>query len=257
MYGICDIACVPMRREPNHRSEQVSELLFGDSFEILETQSDWIKIKCSYDDYEGWIANSLFTAYSATEYKLDLKKKHACSYDLVQPATSKTRQIPILIGSTLPNYDGMIVKFGKEKFTVNGRVTHPKNKYDVAFLQKTAKQYLHAPYRWGGKTPFGIDCSGFTQMVFKLMNVRLQRDAYQQATQGKFITFVNHTKAGDLAFFGENDAITHVGILLDEEKIIHASGKVRIDKIDQNGIFNVETKKYSHKLRFFKRIKNI
>src|SRR6185503_990752 len=106
---------------------------------------------------------------------------------------------------TLPGFDGMIVKLGKEKFNVNGRVTNHKKKYDSAFLQKTALQFLHAPYRWGGKTPFGIDCSGFTQMVFKIMNVRLKRDAYQQATQGEFITFINETKLGDLAFFGTDE----------------------------------------------------
>lgn len=256
MYGICDISCVPIRKEPSHRSEQVSELLFGDSFEVLDEHKDWIKIKCSYDDYEGWISNTVYASCSAVDYKNDRKKMHACSYDILQPAISNKRQIPILIGSSLPNYDGLIVKLGKEKFNVNGRVTSPKKKYDIAFLQKTVMQFLHAPYRWGGRTPFGIDCSGFTQLVFKIMNVRLKRDAWQQATQGEFITFIHEAVIGDLAFFGTDDKITHVGIMLDNEQIIHASGKVKIDKIDQNGIYNSELKQYTHKLRFIKRIKN-
>jgi hypothetical protein len=256
MYGICDISCVPIRKETSHRSEQVSELLFGDSFEILDEHKEWIKIKCSYDNYEGWILNSLYASCSGIDFKNDKKKMHACSYDILQPAISKHRQIPILIGSSLPHYDGMIVKLDKEKFTVNGRVTNPKKKYDSAFLLKTANQFLHAPYRWGGKTPFGIDCSGFTQMVFKIMNVRLLRDAHQQATQGEFITFINEAITGDLAFFGAEDKVSHVGIIIDDGKIIHASGKVKIDKIDQNGIFNVQTKTYSHKLRFIKRMRN-
>ena len=255
MYGICDISCVPIRKETSHRSEQVSELLFGDSFEILDEYKEWIKIKCSFDDYEGWILNSLYASYSGIDFRADKKKMHPCSYDILQPAISRIRQIAILIGSSLPHYDGMIVKLDKEKFTVNGRVTNPKKKYDTAFLQKTAMQFLHAPYRWGGKTPFGIDCSGFTQMVYKIMNVRLRRDASQQASQGEFITFINEAITGDLAFFGMEEKISHVGIIINDGRIIHASGKVKIDTIDQTGIYNMEQKKYTHKLRFIKRIK--
>ncbi len=255
-YGICDISCVPIRKETSHRSEQVSELLFGESFEVLDEHKEWIKIKCSFDDYEGWISNTVFAPCSGPDYRNDRKKMHACSYDILQPAISSKRQIPILIGSSLPNYDGMIVKLGKEKFSVNGRVTNPKKKYDAAFLQKTAMQFLHAPYRWGGKTPFGIDCSGFSQMVYKILNVRLKRDAWQQANQGEFITFINEASIGDLAFFGNDEKVSHVGIIINDEQIIHASGKVKIDRLDQNGIYNIEQKKYTHNLRFIKRIKN-
>lgn len=244
-----------MRKEASHRSEQVSELLFGDSFEVLDEHKEWIKIKCSFDDYEGWVLNSVYASCSGIDYKSDKKKLHPCSYDILQPAISSKRQIPILIGSSLPNYDGLIVKLGKEKFNVNGRVTSHKKKYDTAFLQKTAMQFLHAPYRWGGKTPFGIDCSGFTQLVYKIMNVRLKRDAWQQAQQGEFITFMNETRIGDLAFFGGDDKISHVGIIIENEQIIHASAKVKIDRIDQTGIYSLEQKKYTHKLRFIKRIR--
>ncbi len=173
-------------------------------------------------------------------------------------ALSSVRQLPVLIGSTLPSFDGMNFKLKNEKFVYNGQaITHGNgNDYDhEKILEKCALKYLHAPYLWGGRSPFGIDCSGFTQMVFKLMDVRLKRDAYQQAQQGKDIGFADLAQEGDLAFFENKEGkISHVGIILKNKKIIHASGCVRIDKIDAYGIFNEETKKYSHNLKVIKRV---
>jgi hypothetical protein len=242
-----------MRKEPAHRSEQVSELLFGDSFEILDEEKEWVQVRCSYDDYSGWIQQGQFTWYSGPEFRFDKKKFHPCSYDILQPALSSKRQIPILIGSSLPNYDGMQMRINKESFSLSGRVTNPQKTANESFLIKTAMQYHNAPYRWGGKTPFGIDCSGFTQMVFKMMNIRLQRDAWQQGTQGELVSFYE-AKTGDLAFFGDEERITHTGIIISESKIIHSSGKVRIDVLDEDGILNAETKKQTHQLRLVKRM---
>jgi hypothetical protein len=257
MYGISDISCAPMRKEPAHRSEQVSELLFGDSFEILDEEKEWVEIRCSYDEYKGWIQQSQFTWYSGPEYRNDKKKFHPCSYDILQPALSARRQVPVLIGSSLPNFDGMLMHISKETYSISGRVTNPKKKADLNFLIKTSMQYLHAPYRWGGKTPFGIDCSGFTQMVFKMMNTRLKRDAWMQATQGEPVHTIDEMKEGDLAFFGDEEKITHTGIILPEMKIIHSSGKVRIDTITEKGILNAESKKITHKLRSIRRLINL
>lgn len=253
-YGICDLSCIPMRKEPSHRSEQVSELLFGDSFEVLDEHKEWSHIQCSFDGYQGWVLTAQTTWYSGIEYKNDRKKFHPCSYDILQPAISQKRQVPILIGSSLPHFDGMVMKLNKESFAISGRVTSTRHEKETAFLLKTAYQYLNAPYRWGGKSPFGIDCSGFTQMVYKMQNVRLLRDASMQATQGESIYFLSQCLPGDLAFFGDDDKITHVGMLIDQETIIHASGRVRIDKVDQQGIFNAERKQYTHTMRLIKRI---
>ena len=116
-------------------------------------------------------------------------------------------------------------------------------------------RYLNAPYLWGGRSPFGIDCSGFTQLVFKFAGIKLQRDAYQQGGQGSIINFIEEVQPGDLAFFSNDEgAIIHVGIMLKDNRIIHSSGKVRIDKIDHFGIYNAETKKHSHLLKLIKRM---
>jgi cell wall-associated NlpC family hydrolase len=122
-------------------------------------------------------------------------------------------------------------------------------------LVKTAYQYLNSPYLWGGKTPFGIDCSGFTQMVYKLNGYKLLRDASQQSTQGEVLSFIEESEPGDLAFFdNEEGKIIHVGIMLENNYIIHASGKVRIDRLDHLGIYNAEINRHTHRLRVIKKI---
>mgnify|MGYP001812336606 CR=1 FL=1 len=122
-------------------------------------------------------------------------------------------------------------------------------------LITTALQYLNAPFQWGGKTPFGIDCSGLSQMVYKINGYSLPRDAEEQAAQGDVLSFVEESEPGDLAFFDNNEGvITHVGIIMKNNYIIHAHGKVRIDRIDQTGIFNSELGAYTHKLRVIKKI---
>lgn len=255
MFGICDISLVPVRKEPNHRSEQVSELLFGETFEILDEKKEWVQIITAYDEYSGWINHRQFAELKGKDFKKEESSFLSCSYELVQPANSEKRMIPILLGSTLHDFDGINFRINKEKFTCAGRVTHPNLERSPDFLRKTALMYLHAPYRWGGRSPFGIDCSGFVQLVFKLLNIKLKRDASQQAGQGEFVTFINEARIGDLAFFGsENEKITHVGIVLEEGKIIHASGRVKIDELDQNGIFSKTDGKYTHKLRFLRRV---
>ena len=161
--------------------------------------------------------------------------------------------VPILIGSSLPNFDGLNFKIDKKKYLFQG-ISLENNNSNISKIQKIALKYLHAPYLWGGRSPFGIDCSGFTQIVFKFLDILLPRDAYQQAELGTSIAFVEETKIGDLAFFGTEEKITHVGIVLSNTEIIHASGKVKIDRIDHLGIYSKEQKKYTHKLRTIKRL---
>lgn len=252
MFGICNLAIVPVRLEPSDRSEQVTQLLFGEHFTILEQQTKWSKIKIAFDNYEGWIDAKQYQEISEKQFDSLNESPIVLSADLIEFISNpKNELLPISIGSSLSflNDDSINIY----NFSFEGiRTCGVKPKSD---LVKTAYMYLNAPYLWGGKTPFGIDCSGFTQMVYKLNGYNLLRDASQQATQGDVLSFIEESEPGDLAFFdNEEGNIIHVGIMLDNNYIIHASGKVRIDRLDHLGIYNAETNRHTHKLRVIKKI---
>ena len=257
MFGICNLSVVPCRAEASDRSEMLTQLLFGERFKILEEIPSWTKIKIAYDDYECWIGSKQFLRISGSVF-MDLEKsKTVNSFELVQVVSSSTTSqiIPILLGSTLPGFNGKTFSIEKSYFTYDGFTNENAVPNSRNAIIENAFLYLNAPYLWGGRNPFGIDCSGFTQMVFKLNGVKLKRDAIQQAEAGETLSFLEEAQEGDLAFFdNEEGRIIHVGIILNESKIIHASGKVRIDSLDHEGIFNSETQKYSHRLRIIKRI---
>ena len=255
-YGICDLSIIPIRAEPSDKSEITSQLLFGESYKVAINRDKWVKIKTSYDDYEGWIDQKQYNTVSKADFDILQSKEISVALDLVGTAVSNKRHTPIVIGSSLPDFDGLNFKIIKEKFIYNGQAVTPGSHtgYD-SIVEKCAMKFLNAPYLWGGRSPFGIDCSGFTQIVFKLLGIQLPRDSYQQAECGKPVDFVAQATIGDLAFFQNDEGkITHVGIVIGEGKIIHASGRVRIDKLDHFGIFQEKTRKYSHHLKSIRRI---
>jgi len=255
-FGVCDLSIIPVRSEPAERSEMVSQLLFGESYNVLIKKSKWYKIKTAFDNYEGWISeNQHHAVHERYFFKLQ-QSKHPVALDSVHNAVARDKNVFIVAGSTLPEYDGMNFKLDADKYVYYGQAVFPEHPLSLEkVIEKCALKYLNVPYLWGGRSPFGIDCSGFTQAVFKVLGIALKRDAYQQAEQGQLVDFVELSKEGDLAFFeNETGKITHVGIVLKDQKIIHASGKVRIDKLDHFGIFNTDNGRYSHKLKFIKRI---
>jgi hypothetical protein len=246
-YGICNLSIVPLRLEPSDTCELVSQVLYGEFFKVLEKRKNWSKIRLSFDKYEGWIDNKQYLEIDENQYQ-DLKKElPILSTDLVefiQDSDQKLLTIPI--GSTL---NGISIL----NHTYDGNSSQSIN--PKANIIKTAFTFLNAPYLWGGKTPFGIDCSGFTQMVYKLNGFKLLRDASQQSTQGQALSFIEESEPGDLAFFDNNEgAIIHVGIIMEDNYIIHAHGKVRIDRLDHSGIYNVDRNFHTHKLRVIKKI---
>ncbi len=252
MFGICNLANIPLRLEPSDRSELVSQVLFGEHFIVLEHTPKWAKIKLDYDGYEGWIDPKQFKEIAEEDYNKLCKDGIILNSDLIEYITSPSNiLIPIPLGASLSflSYEGI----NTEKFTFEGlRTSGEKPKSN---LLNTAFMYMHAPYLWGGKTPFGIDCSGFTQMVYKLNGYKLFRDASQQANQGEALSFIEESEPGDLAFFdNEEGNIIHVGIIMEDNYIIHASGKVRIDRLDHLGIYNAELNRHTHKLRVIKKI---
>ncbi len=246
-YGICTLSVVPLRAEPMDTAEMVSQVLYGELFEVLEHKKKWSRIRLDFDGYEGWIDNKQFSGMQENEYSILKSIPPAYSSDFVDFVANEEKELhSICLGSSV--HTAPYLKHHFEGSSVSG--LHRKENFI-----ETALQYINSPYLWGGKTPFGLDCSGFTQMVYKLNGHRLLRDASQQATQGEALGFIEETEPGDLAFFdNEEGNIIHVGIIMKDNYIIHAHGKVRIDRLDQSGIFNTETRRHTHKLRVIKRI---
>jgi len=256
-YGICTLSIIPAKKEPSGTSEMVTQLLFGEHYTVLEAGEDWLRIRTAFDHYECWVNRKQHTRIQESIFTLLEKQDEIYSNELVQVIRNRTTEthFPISIGATLPFFKDQQSKFESFNFTFEGTVSSLKQKKTAKDLISTAYLFLNAPYLWGGKSPFGIDCSGFTQLVYKLNGYKLPRDAYQQVELGSPLSFVEEAEAGDLAYFdNEEGKIIHVGILINNEQIIHASGCVRIDKFDHYGIFNSDTKKYSHTLRVIKKV---
>ena len=252
MFGICNLAIIPLRIEPSDRSETVSQVLFGEHFEILEQLKQWSKIKLQFDKYEGWVDSKQYQIISKSEFHQLSEDVIVLNADLLEYITGPDNLLlPIPLGSSLSFLSH--VDINTANFNFEGtKISGIKSKKD---LLNTAFMYLNSPYLWGGKTPFGIDCSGFTQMVYKLNGYKLLRDASQQATQGEALSFIEESEPGDLAFFDNDEGnIIHVGIIMQDNYIIHASGKVRIDRLDHLGIYNAEANRHTHKLRVIKKI---
>ena len=251
-YGISNLSIVPMRNEAADQSEMINQVIFGEHFKVLEIRKKWSKIRLAHDSYEGWICNKQWIEIEEDIYKQLDKEVATITTDILDIIT-KTHHQPIVIGSILPSYKSGHALINNEMYQFDGLTTPGFIKKDK--LVENALMYLNAPYLWGGRSPLGIDCSGFTQMVYRLQGVDLPRDAYQQAEVGTTLSFVEESEPGDLAFFDNTEGkITHVGIILEDNHIIHASGKVRIDRIDQQGVFNTEIGNHTHKLRLIKSI---
>ena len=215
---------------------------FGELIEITSRKKNWSLVVSNIDKYIGWIRTSHFLAISKSDYiKLNNKKKIFSNTE-ISISNKKIKKYTIPSGSLISNcnYLGFSYDLNNEKFNS---------------IEEISMTFLNAPYLWGGKTKFGTDCSGFVQTVFKIYGKILPRDAYEQALEGVEVTSVKNSKTGDLAFFGKKiNVITHVGIIISTNKIIHSSGTVRIDKINDDGIFHPDLKEISHDLKLIRRI---
>ena len=230
-YGICQLSVIPIRAEASHESELVSELLYNDIYEITDENEEWVRIKCCYDGYEGWIRRLQHHNISGKEF---------------QDYLSMNKYI---INQAYSFYNDQVLSFGSKVFEKTDDSILLTKTFNKQLLIESAMKLKNAPYRWGGKSIMGIDCSAFVQLCAKVAGYKLPRDASQQVAFGKTISSLPEAQSGDIAFFeNKSKHITHVGILLSGNTIIHASGKVRIDKIDNIGIYNEELRTHTHNL---------
>ncbi len=255
MYAACQVSIAPMRAHPNDKSEMVSQLLFGETVEVLEAKDGWRHVVCSWDGFSGWVDARQLRPITLSEY-VEYGEHSSISLSLVEGLMAADHFVPLTMGAALPCYDGLRCRLGEQSFQFSGPVVTPSAAPRTGeWVVRVARRYLHAPYLWGGRSPFGIDAAALVQMVYRMAGIRLPREVSQQVHEGTSVDFTEQCQLGDLAFFdnGRGD-IGHVGIVLPDCHIIHASGKVRIDKLDHFGIFNPEQKRYTHQLRVVKRL---
>lgn len=246
-FGICHLSVVPMREEASDKSEMTSQILYGELLTVLNKTEKWCRVKLEEDGYEGWISTHQFTPISKEDFITYQGKTKQYNCDLVEYVWNSDKiLLPISLGASIHNASLLNHSF-------DGNFSDPIFRKENLLL--TAQSYLNAPYLWGGKTPFGIDCSGFVQMVYRMNNIALPRDASDQSLEGEVLSFIEETEPGDLAFFDNAEGqIIHVGIVMPDNYIIHAHGQVRIDRLDQSGIYNVDTNQHSHQLRLLKKM---
>jgi len=246
---ICDNVYVPLRSGPTHKSEMLSQILFGERYTITDSSGSWTKIRNEFDNFCGWIDSGHIRHLPDDSDSCG----HVLNRTLVCHKEDKTRLV-LEPGCEIFNPD-----FEEKTFTAGKTIFRASQEFNMKFiatddkLQDIAMRFINSPYIWGGRVPSGIDCSGLTQLAFKIAGIKIPRDAADQACEGTLVSFLEEALAGDLVFFGD-DRITHVGMLISRGLVIHASGRVRIDQIDHQGIFKREINGYSHTLRTIRRI---
>lgn len=254
--GICFLSLVAVRSAPSDTAEMVNQLLFGDLVDIAGSQGSWLHVVSRHDGYEGWCD---FKQITLLDEELPEQLSQSSRMVVTSPtATLSSDVLPsitIVRGSTLYRLSGeMFAGPGGNYHLSAGDAAEPLPGAG-RLIADTASEYLKSPYLWGGRSPFGIDCSGLVQVVFARYGIRLPRDAWQQSAHGQLINLIEEIEPGDVAYFdNEEGRIIHTGILTGQGTVIHGSGEVRTDPIDHHGVFNRSQGKYTHKLRLIKRM---
>lgn len=268
MKGISLHSVVPVRTEARETAEMSTQILFAEQCEILAEQARWYQVRLCQDGQEGWVDKKMLTPLSAEEEQKLPAEATAMVLMPMAYAVSKNngQTIPLTAGTRLCNYkDGRFELLGVGFRIDPAMVLTAPLPLDEPHLLQAVRFFLNIPYLWGGKNAMGMDCSGFTQVVLSLFGKHLLRNASQQATQGIEVNRLEDAQAGDLAFFckpqtnhanhanheknannAKNTPITHVGILIDKQRIIHCSGRVKVEKIDAKGIFSIEQADAKH-----------
>lgn len=260
-FGIADLSLIPMRSEKSDRSEMISQILFGEMYQVLEMDEKWVYVRLIHDGNEGWIDRKMYVTVSdeyVVKYRSESPMLTTEVFNIITKDGDYGNKL-IVAGSVLPFFDAITKKMmiGEDSYTLVSKIKDVGIDSLRDLIIDYALMYYNTPYLWGGRSPYGIDCSGLVQIVYRMAGIDLPRDAADQVNGGQDFSFVEEALPGDLAFFGDDTGvITHVGIIWEQNRIIHASGRVRVDKIDHQGIFNEELKRYTHNLKVIKRIIN-
>ncbi|SFE95686.1 C40 family peptidase [Thermophagus xiamenensis] len=252
--SICTYGFIPVRTEPSEASQMETQILFGETYEIMERHNNWALVKLRYDGYTGWIDEKLIDNLDDRDVELwERSEGLIIKGSFVKVVKESDSTVQYLTAGSRVVFNGNernAIRIGKKEFYWQG--VADKEKVDI---EEVARGFLNTPYLWGGRSFFGIDCSGLVQVVYKTAGIFMPRNASQQIEKGQVVSYVEEAQSGDLAFFDDEEGnIVHVGICLGSGRIIHASGSVRIDTLDHQGIFNADLRKYTHRLRVIKRV---
>ena len=257
-FGVCYLSVIPLWLKPENHSYMVSQILFGEFVEVISIRSKHsIKVRCLYDQLTGYLDPKQIWFFTDEE-SLPLQDPHAVTMELSYPAFNKDLAVNLLLGSSLPRFDGISSWLIKEKFSYSGQAMHkPTELIPQDLFLKVLRRFLMSPQLDGGRTVFGLDSPAFVQLVFKIFHIHLPRYTMNQLDFGSPVFFARDSKIGDLVFCeNKQGELDHVGIVIDRKKVIHVHGQVRIDKLDHHGIFNLDERRYTHKVRLIKRIEN-
>lgn len=258
-YSICYYTFIPLRAEPSERSEMVSQILFGEIVEILEERTDkgFCYVRNTFDDYTGWCNIKLLYSLNPEEYQEYISGRILITTDILSiiKGSDKNRNLYLSAGSTLSLSNHNSLRVFNKIYQIDDQLISERKDSQLSQIMDSALKFLNVPYLWGGRSSFGTDCSGFVQNIYKQAGISLPRDAREQFSIGNVIDYIEDALEGDLLFFeNENKEIIHTGVYSGNNRIIHASGCVKQEKVDNTGIISELNGTYSHKLAGIKRV---